>query len=47
MYMCDCCRRLTDLTYYKRTDQYLCEECLFEAQLEDAEQDEARELDDE
>jgi hypothetical protein len=36
MYMCDCCRRLTDLSYYKRRDQYLCEECLWDAQVEDS-----------
>ena len=36
MYMCDCCRRLTDLTYYKPADAYLCEECLWDAQQADS-----------
>ena len=47
MYMCDCCRRLTDLTYYRTRDQYLCEECLADAQADDSATDNARELDDE
>jgi len=39
MYMCDCCRRLTDLTYYKPADAYLCEDCLWDAQVAESAKD--------
>ena len=30
-YMCECCRRLTDLEYDYKSDQYLCSNCIEEA----------------